>query len=385
MLIVLSSQVLLHPEFIEPRDQECLRSILSRLSKETSQYPQCYVLDGLRIDQLEPADNSGGFCDVYKVRYSEQEVCLRVLRLGQRSDVERVIKDYSVEAILWGELEHENILPLYGLFYLDTSLTRICLVSPWMENGNVVRYLEMNTTKPRKPLVCDIACGLEYLHGRDVVHGDLKGTNILVDNMGRACIADFGSSSFQMDMSLSLMTMTNSPAHRADRWAAPELSEDTPRPNKLTDIWSVGCVFFEVLTGLLPFSKYQSTRQINRVLDRGGLPDERNPDSIISSDEYDEGMRNLVHRCWASNPQYRPTSEGIVYDLRAQGLVGNGRDDDVQALLTREKEHFREVTRRDRNLSKPPAGVDGARVEQILGQKLIRAGSNSWLETSSQL
>ncbi|KAF9449199.1 kinase-like protein [Macrolepiota fuliginosa MF-IS2] len=333
--------------------------MLCDLSGESSQFPRHYVFKTLELGK--PIDTSGGFCDVYKVHYAKQNLCLRALRLGQASEVIKTVKRYSRETILWAELEHENILPFYGLFHLDAPLTRICLVSPWMENGNVVRYLEMNTTKPRKPLVCDIARGLEYLHGQDVVHGDLKGTNILVDNMGRACIADFGSSSFQTDMSLSLMTTTNSTAHRADRWAAPELSEDTPKPNKLTDIWSVGCVFFEVLTGLLPFSKYQSTRQINRVLDRGGLPDERNPDSIISSDEYDEGMRNLVHRCWASNPQYRLTSERIVHDLDAQGPTGNAGGNVIPARFDPEKQHLRDVMRKIQDVQ-----IDLNKVKQIL-------------------
>lgn len=60
---------------------------------------------------------------------------------------------YAKEAILWGQLDHPNIAPFYGVYYLDGARERVCLVSLWMNNGNIVKYLKNNRDVPREPLV----------------------------------------------------------------------------------------------------------------------------------------------------------------------------------------------------------------------------------------
>lgn len=65
-------------------------------------------------------------------------------------------QDYSREAILWGHLSHPNILPFYGVYYLDDEYRRICLVSPWMENGNINEYLRTFPFAPRYLLVSNV-------------------------------------------------------------------------------------------------------------------------------------------------------------------------------------------------------------------------------------
>ncbi|KAF5355815.1 hypothetical protein D9756_003687 [Leucocoprinus leucothites] len=79
------------------------------------------------------------------------------------------------EAMLWGQLHHPNIAPFYGIYHLDESRGRICLVSPWMERGSLIDYLNANPLVTRMPFVLDIAQGLDYLHNENIVHGDLKG------------------------------------------------------------------------------------------------------------------------------------------------------------------------------------------------------------------
>jgi serine/threonine protein kinase len=57
----------------------------------------------------------------------------------------RILNDYVQEflheALTWQQLSHPNILPLYGVNYIHTNLPKLCLASPWMENGNIVHFL----------------------------------------------------------------------------------------------------------------------------------------------------------------------------------------------------------------------------------------------------
>jgi serine/threonine protein kinase len=59
------------------------------------------------------------------------------------------------EAVVWRQCTHPNLLPFYGISRWKESSARVCLVSPWMENGNISDHLKLNPDTPRLPLVRD--------------------------------------------------------------------------------------------------------------------------------------------------------------------------------------------------------------------------------------
>lgn len=60
---------------------------------------------------------------------------------------------FAKEAMLWGQLLYPHIVPFLGIYYLDEARKRICLVSPWMDNGNLVQYLKANPSARREAFV----------------------------------------------------------------------------------------------------------------------------------------------------------------------------------------------------------------------------------------
>ena len=109
----------------------------------------------LTLAEVEPEHGrraGGRFCDVYKGWSLSEEVALKVLRLPLPSGVNSLnswrssddrAQEYLSKVLVWRQLSHPNILPFYGVHFLDTPLdTRVCLVCPWMENGNVVEFLD---------------------------------------------------------------------------------------------------------------------------------------------------------------------------------------------------------------------------------------------------
>ncbi|KIY62613.1 kinase-like protein [Cylindrobasidium torrendii FP15055 ss-10] len=195
----------------------------------------------------------GGFADIYRGNLGSWKVAIKVLRFFTTgSERDKLLKDCRREALLWRQLDHPNILPFLGindeLFYPS-----FCLISPWLENGSVNNFLKSNPSFDRMECIIDITRGLHFLHQHDppIVHGDIRGANILVTDDHRCCLADFGLSTVVSESSLSEAHTSSSSAGLKGtvRWMPPEtvnhaLVLHSHRPPR--DIYSLGCTFLEV-------------------------------------------------------------------------------------------------------------------------------------------
>ncbi|KIJ12553.1 hypothetical protein PAXINDRAFT_43049, partial [Paxillus involutus ATCC 200175] len=137
---------------------------------------------------------------------------------------QHTVQRLNREIRVWLDLKHVNVLPLFGTT-MDFGQFP-AMVCPWLEDGPLTSYLERRndslTTVERLILVADVAVGLQYLHSQTVVHGDLSGSNVLVQPGGRACISDFGMSTLLSELGGSTLP-TSLQGGGTLRWAAPEL------------------------------------------------------------------------------------------------------------------------------------------------------------------
>ncbi|KAH0830106.1 WD40-repeat-containing domain protein [Lanmaoa asiatica] len=128
------------------------------------------------------------------------------------------------EIKVWLNLKHVSVLPLLGT---TMGFGRFpAMVCPWVENGALTSYLEDRhdslSVVEILGLLNNVASGLQYLHSRSVVHGDLSGSNVLIRENGRAYIADFGLSMLLTELGGSTFA-TSFHARGTLRWTAPEL------------------------------------------------------------------------------------------------------------------------------------------------------------------
>ncbi|KIK65877.1 hypothetical protein GYMLUDRAFT_158458, partial [Collybiopsis luxurians FD-317 M1] len=160
----------------------CLRS-LRLLATEYEILPSSLIVKDLQRIGQNPI-SGGGFADIWcGTAGSNQSVCLKVLRLFLEPDKdirEKIRKQFCNEALVWRQLKHPNILPLLGV-NLELFYPSFCLVSPWMENQDIIAYLKRNPMHNRYDVLSEIASGLLYLHSRDppVIHGDIRGVCVL--------------------------------------------------------------------------------------------------------------------------------------------------------------------------------------------------------------
>ncbi|KXN81075.1 Serine/threonine-protein kinase HT1, partial [Leucoagaricus sp. SymC.cos] len=285
--------------------------LLCKLTGRAQVYPNRFVLTDIEL----PADpfQIGGFADIYQGKHKLGRVCVKVIRVIERECQAQLLMAFAREIILWAHMSHENVLPFYGVYAFTASTQKICLVSPLMDNGSLREYLKKNPAIPRLPLVQDVVNGLLYLHQSKIVHGDLKAVNVVVSDDGRALITDFGLSYIAMT---TLMDSTKVNTALTLNWTAPELicDETSTRPTKASDIWSFGCLCYEVFTGLFPYYQYKSSGQVVLALTRG-QPPKRPPPEDLACDQLDDRIWELlVEACWKIEPRDRlPISH--PYDL----------------------------------------------------------------------
>ncbi|KAJ7572853.1 kinase-like domain-containing protein, partial [Mycena floridula] len=223
---------------------------MARLCRKTGLYPECLTLNGLQ--QIGGRVDGGGFGDVSIGLLRGTKVSIKTPRVPQW-ELKRLLKDFSREIIIWSQLSHPNVLPLYGIYYLDhRDTSQACIVSPWMEHGNLLKFLTtVSEQVNQSSLILDIASGLQYLHEQSIIHGDLKELNVLVTPSLRACIMDFGLST----IAASQMTTSSSSSNNAGTlaWKAPETIRHVGRNTQKSDMYSFACVCYEVFTGKPPF------------------------------------------------------------------------------------------------------------------------------------
>ncbi|KAG6855863.1 hypothetical protein H0H87_009898 [Tephrocybe sp. NHM501043] len=227
-----------------------------RLSVKSGLYPACHELKGVTTIGDYPVA-AGGFAEIFKGEFQERAVCLKVIRLYEKLQIKHVLKKFSHEALLWGQMLHPNILTIFGLFQFQN---RLSIVMPWMENGDLGKYLKDTPDAPRILLAEDVAKGLSYLHNEGVIHGDLKGPNVLIDDAGRARLADFGVSIVADPDIIGWTTQSKATSQGGSvRWQAPELflvgngenDEETMKNTMKSDVYAWGCVCLEPVLTLL--------------------------------------------------------------------------------------------------------------------------------------
>ncbi|KAF9643686.1 kinase-like protein [Thelephora ganbajun] len=290
-------EVLDRPDLSGPDSRKYLRE-LRRVCGTKGILPTSVTLstDLLKIDP-EPFA-SGDFGDVFRGTLNDSRICIKHIRT-YGLDGKRATKVFCREAVIWKRLKHPNILPFLGV-----TTSPLQLVSDWMSGGNLPEYIKNNSSADRLGLLCDVANGLCYLHSCDSIHGDLKGSNVLVDDSGHARIADFTltmvikDEDFLEDDSVHGHTL---------RWTAPEVIEKGAK-TKESDIFSFAMVIVEALqvfTGAAPFSDRSAFKALSAI-----MQGERPPRPIHPT--FTEDLGTLMQRCWDHDPHLRPTASEVL-------------------------------------------------------------------------
>lgn len=224
------------------------------------------ITDYERIEKI----GEGTYGVVYRAedRSTKKTVALKKIRL--KKETEGVPSTALREISLLKELNHPNIVQLQDVVYCDQKLY---LVFEYLDS-DLKKLLESRSNnglsiRTSKSYLYQLLRGLAYCHSRRILHRDLKPQNLLVDKEGNIKLADFGlARAFEMP----LKTYTH---EIVTLWyRAPEVLLGTKLYTTAVDIWSLGCIFPEMLTKRPLFSGDSEIDQLFRVFRTLGTPDE---------------------------------------------------------------------------------------------------------------
>jgi tetratricopeptide (TPR) repeat protein len=295
-------------------DYPAERDLLPRLEKALQ-----------RRYRIERRLGRGGMAIVYLAHDLKHErlVALKLLRPEVAASIgtERFLQEIKIAA----RLNHPNILPLHDSGDADGLLF---YVMPFVEGESLRERLARDRTLPEREAVQiarEIAEALAYAHEVSVVHRDIKPGNILLSG-GHAVISDFGIALALSAADTTRFTETGlslgTPAYMSPEQV--DLAEDV---DGRSDIYSLGCVLYETLTGQLPFGSLSAQRMLTAHLTEAP-PDLREARPAVSA-----ALPPLVEKALAKAPSDRfPTAEEFgdalaatqTAETAASGKAGGG-------------------------------------------------------------
>lgn len=203
----------------------------------------------------------GGMGTVYKARQPELDrfVALKLLP-PQPSAEPRFADRFNREARALARLSHPNIVAVHEFGYVQAMPY---FIMEFVDGLNLRQLQKNRTLSPREaiqivPQICD---ALQYAHDQGVVHRDIKPENVLLDRKGHVKIADFGLAKI-LDLDPARMRLTaDGQVMGTPHYMAPEQVEHPQEVDHRADIFSLGVVFYELLTGELPLGRFAPPSQ----------------------------------------------------------------------------------------------------------------------------
>ncbi|MFQ3535841.1 MAG: serine/threonine-protein kinase [Aggregatilineales bacterium] len=211
--------------------------------------------------QILAVVGGGGMGTVYRAQQVDiqREVAVKVLHV-EFSDSEQFVRRFNREAQALAQLEHPHIIPVIDFGQQDDYLYLVMALKTGGNLSHVIRDGNVPLSDVQR-YIEQIASALDYAHLRGVIHRDLKPANILLDEDRNTFLTDFGIARRLGETKLTTPgTVVGSPTYMApEAWRG----ED---PSPETDVYSLGIIFYQLLTGRAPFEETKTVRLMNMHL-----------------------------------------------------------------------------------------------------------------------
>ena len=259
----------------------------------------------------------GASASVYAVRRitDNEKLAMKVIKLpNQEDEIKNFLIQSENEVNLLKNLKHEYILEFVDVFFSENN--ELCIVTELAEGGSLKDKRDSDPLENQElvKIFWQISVGVQYMHSKNVMHRDLKLENILLTKSLDIKIADLGQSKALDTLSQLANTYCGTRS-----FMAPEVHEGN-RYTFAADIWSLGCILYQLVTGESAFYSLDSVKLKQKVknLDYKHLPQS-------TTDE----VREIVEGCLIVNPDERITIQSILNSKLFQNFQNPAEEEKV--------------------------------------------------------
>uniref|UniRef100_A0A0A9FL81 mitogen-activated protein kinase kinase kinase n=1 Tax=Arundo donax TaxID=35708 RepID=A0A0A9FL81_ARUDO len=231
------------------------------------------------------------------------------------------LKKLEQEIKFLSQFKHENIVQYYGSEIIEG---RLYMYLEYVHPGSIHKYVHQHCGSLTESVIRNFMGhtlkGLAFLHSQKIVHGDIRGANLLVDVNGVVKLAYFGMAK-HLNTAAPNLSLKGTPY-----WMAPEVVRATLDKNvgydRAVDIWSIGCTIIEMFTGKPPWSNLEGPAAMFKVLRADPpIPDNLSPEG-----------KDFLRCCFTRDPALRPTASNLLKHPFVQNSfedTGHGSRDEM--------------------------------------------------------
>ena len=276
----------------------------------------------------------GTFGQVYKARHikTNKIYSVKIIKNEKISAIEKLIIESSIQK-LCSECPYIN--HYYGS-YIDFESKDIWLILEYCKYGNIIDLIRKYNLKLSEKIISSIIKmllnSIKFLHKNNIIHRDIKGNNILLNENGKIQLCDFGTST---------MYVSNRNLKKAGSsyWMSPEMCKGNEY-NFPTDIWSLGITCIELAEGNPPYSEVKSLIAIKTIA-------KNPPQSLKNPEKFSKKFNNFISLCLKINPNERGNIDQLINHDFICEFSDDDNDDAMKELIDmiENKKRLKEIVR----------------------------------------
>jgi serine/threonine protein kinase len=302
----------------------------------------------------------------------KRTVALKVLP-KDRAENPTLVKRFKAEGHAAAHLHHKNIVSVYEAGEIDGFLY---IALEFIEGTDVLDMIRKRGPFPIKrsiDIVRQVTEALQHAFEKQIVHRDIKPSNLLIKKDGSVKLADLGLARSIDDTLDTAITRAGTTVGTVD-YMSPEQARNSKATDIRSDIYSLGCTWYHMLTGVPPFGEGSMT---NKLQAHAISPP---PDPRDRNDRVPEGVVAVIHRMMAKKPQDRyQTPAELLEDLKNPVLSRGGLDADVLAALAGPKAASDESVDVDAQFDEPEHDTHEAAIDtEVRTETEAEAKANKW-------
>ncbi|XP_004371252.1 serine/threonine-protein kinase 10 [Trichechus manatus latirostris] len=271
-------------------------------------------LDPNEVWEIVGELGDGAFGKVYKAKNKETGALAAAKVIETNSEEE--LEDYIVEIEILATCNHPYIVKLLGAYYYDGKLWIMIEFCPGGAVDAIMLELDKGLTEPQIQVICrQMLEALDFLHGKKIIHRDLKAGNVLMTLEGDIRLADFGVSAKNLKTLQKRDSFIGTPYWMAPEVVMCETMKDTPYDYK-ADIWSLGITLIEMAEIEPPHHELNPMRVLLKIA-------KSDPPTLLTPSKWSVEFRDFLKVALDKNPETRPSAAQLLEHPFVSSITSN--------------------------------------------------------------